>query len=571
MPAITPPGLVPIVIGVTGHRDVPEEDVARLSNAVRGLLDHLKREYPNSPCVLVSSLAEGSDRIAARAAIAAGWELGVALPLPVDAFEEDFSSEASVGDFRELLARAAWVHVCRGSHTRPACYADASAWIANHAQTLVALWDGMSPPKEGGASHTVRICLEGPATPRLTLPDTRPVVQVVTRRQGAYAAIAESLVGSVVRHEPRPAGLSSEGEEERWQTIMRRIDEFNRDARRALQRHPEAIAAQRAQLNEGRPFRDEDVTPEAVSASWLHAVAGQISVNTQQRRDRHFRWLIVAALLAILLEQVYSGPVPRPLLLAAALLCGIISFVLYRRGVKQRLEARYIDYRALAEACRVQHFWQCAGLHACAADYFLRDQRDELEWIRQAVLSTELTSNVATKTEVPRAAAIARVRQCWLEDQRRWLVVGGPARPGGKQCENEALSRRLSRKTSRLMLAGVTTIFIVTVFHALFARALGATGEMLTQVLIVTYGMLFVGAAVTKAVQETKAYEEQARRYRRAGLSMTLACRHLDEAMAAGDIAKAEGVVLDAGREALAENNDWLLVHRQRPVKVPIG
>lgn len=564
------PRLVPIVVGATGHRDIPAEDEALLTASVREVLSVLKRDHPDSPCVLLSSLAEGGDRIAARAALDAGWELGVILPLPVEDFEADFPGEESLAEFRTMLAAASWIHVCGGNQERPHCYTEASAWMARHAQTVIALWDGVSPEVEGGTSHTVSRCLKGPGAARLTLPDTRPVIQVRTRRVSRQGEMPASLVGTLARHEPRPAELPSDGEEERWQTIMRRINEFNRDARAVYARFHDEVESQRRQLNEGRPIEDAAISNAANAASWIHAVAGQISLHTQQRRDRHFRGLIIAAVVAIFLEQVYSGPFPKPALLAMALLSGIISYVLYRRGIRQRLEDRYIDYRALAEACRVQYFWKRAGLGESAGDYLLRDQRDELEWIRQAVLSTELVSTT-TLSGNGRDAALEHARRCWLEDQRVWLVVGNAHRPGGKQFESEGRKTRLQRTTGRLMLAGVSMIFVVTMFHALVAARLGALGDLLTQSMIVTYGMMFVGAAIIKAVQETKAYEEQSQRYRRAGLSMTLACRYFDEAMTSGNLEKAEAILFEAGREALAENTEWLLVHRQRPVKVPIG
>jgi hypothetical protein len=55
------------------------------------------------------------------------------------------------------------------------------------------------------------------------------------------------------------------------------------------------------------------------------------------------------------------------------------------------------------------------------------------------------------------------------------------------------------------------------------------------------------------------------------GLAMGMARRHLDTALAQGDLVAAENVLLGAGRDALAENGDWLLLHRDRPAQVPLG
>src|SRR5260370_266892 len=52
----------PLVIGVTGHRDLREEDREHLKNSVRKVFTELRKQYPSTPFVLLSPLAEGADR-----------------------------------------------------------------------------------------------------------------------------------------------------------------------------------------------------------------------------------------------------------------------------------------------------------------------------------------------------------------------------------------------------------------------------------------------------------------------------------------------------------------------------
>ena len=82
-------GLIPIVVGVTGHRDLRDPDVPPLEDAVRRLLVRLKRDYPSSPLVVVTPLAEGADRLAARVALGLGAELVTPLPLPRAEYEKE--------------------------------------------------------------------------------------------------------------------------------------------------------------------------------------------------------------------------------------------------------------------------------------------------------------------------------------------------------------------------------------------------------------------------------------------------------------------------------------------------
>ena len=48
-------------------------------------------------------------------------------------------------------------------------------------------------------------------------------------------------------------------------------------------------------------------------------------------------------------------------------------------------EAKYQDYRALAEGLRVQFYWSLCGLADDVADHYIPMQRDELDWIGMAI------------------------------------------------------------------------------------------------------------------------------------------------------------------------------------------
>lgn len=82
---------------------------------------------------------------------------------------------------------------------------------------------------------------------------------------------------------------------------------------------------------------------------------------------------------------------------------------------------------------------------------------------------------------------------------------------------------------------------------------------------------MFASAGLIKIHQEVNAFSEHANRYRRMGVAMTVAKQRLESALSNNQLAEAENILLGAGRDALEENGGWLLLHRERPVKVPIG
>src|SRR3989338_6844639 len=85
-------GLVPVVIGVTGHRDIPAADIELLTIATRSALTGIEQSSLHSPHIMLTSLAEGGGRITAKVAIGMGWMVGVVLPAPVELYALDFKT-----------------------------------------------------------------------------------------------------------------------------------------------------------------------------------------------------------------------------------------------------------------------------------------------------------------------------------------------------------------------------------------------------------------------------------------------------------------------------------------------
>ena len=157
--------LVPLVIGVTGHRDLAPAELASLEGRIGELFSELRRRFPNTPLRLLTALAEGADRLAAHAAIAASVELHVVLPMPADDYRRDFGSPESVAEFDELCEQAELLeHLTATSEQiatnqlgsdRDFAYANAGMFISTHCHILLALWDGVFTEQFGGTSQII--------------------------------------------------------------------------------------------------------------------------------------------------------------------------------------------------------------------------------------------------------------------------------------------------------------------------------------------------------------------------------------------------------------------------------
>lgn len=566
MNSVAPTDLVPIVVAVTGHRDIPQDDVGLLSSAISSQLRDIATRHPDSPCLLLSGLAEGADRLVARCALDAGWRVGAVLPLAQLDYEKDFKDGQSVVEFRELLSLSVWIRELDTIPVgRPECYRVLGDWLASHAHVLLALWDGRPGNGPGGTADVIKTFREGLPSDRLILPEAGPVIHVQTRRIRDLTAAAKESPGRVTYLPACPGGLPCEGEEGRWLAVLKRIDQFNSDICRLPKsaRLSEASASKSASLLDWNGSCDTKPHSNVNLARQLFLASDAMSMTAQRERDTLLKGLLAISASAIVLAQVYSGLFSIPILLGLALSLSGIGFAWHFVWAGRHVEQRYLDYRALAEACKVQFFWKIAGIQDCAADFYLREQRDELEWIRQAIQTTELGSMPID--DGPLQSRLKFVRDHWIDDQLRYFS-GDEKRPGGKAAFNRSKDLLWSKRSQQLFVSGMLLTLLTVLFHAYIVDPSNETQGWILKGMIVGYSLIFAAAGLTKVYQQNRAFAEHAKQYQRMGLTLRLARSRLDAALAAGDCASAVSVIKSIGVEALAENGNWLLIHRERPV-----
>lgn len=155
----TPAHPGPIAIGVTGHRryDDPEQVAA----SVASVLDRLLAD--GAPPTVVTSLAEGADRLVAEMVLDRGGTVDVILPLPADDYEQDFAAPESRAQFADLLGRATTISVVEvdtADSGRERAYELAGRAMVERSDVLIALWDGAPPRGRGGTAEIIQYALD---------------------------------------------------------------------------------------------------------------------------------------------------------------------------------------------------------------------------------------------------------------------------------------------------------------------------------------------------------------------------------------------------------------------------
>jgi len=406
MPSNSPiPVAVSLVIAITGHRDLYREDFASIEAEIGKIFKALTGRYPKTPLLLLSGLAEGADRIAVRAANTASIPYMAVLPMREDIFRTDFESEASDSEFIEQLngaVRRIVLPVAEGStleeiaHPGPARdlqYERLGEFLVNYSQILIAIWDKKRTGKKGGTGDVVAMKLgEKRESGRMALSRMNgngagPVHELLARRISTGPEMPPGVKYTVVH----PEGSTAED----YDASYKLLEQYNADVAQNATKFA-AAAKSRSDLFEGAAPAGLTLAMEWVTTlySWADTLAIHFATRSLRLWKAVFAFLAIGGVALTWLHTLDGG---WPTLFAYYACLGL-AFLLARREVKGRRRDRHEDYRALAEALRVQFFWMVAGLPDLAAEKYLRKQAGEMVWIRDAMSECGLYEDVLERT-----------------------------------------------------------------------------------------------------------------------------------------------------------------------------
>ncbi|ARI55303.1 MULTISPECIES: hypothetical protein [Streptomyces] len=135
-------------IGITGHRTIPVRARSHVLAGLRSALAGL-----DGATEVLSSLAVGADQLFADLALARGAKLTAVIPS--GDYEACFDTAADLARYRLLKSRAAQEIRLDFPHSTDEAYYAAGAYIADHCDLLLAVWDGHPARGLGGTGDIV--------------------------------------------------------------------------------------------------------------------------------------------------------------------------------------------------------------------------------------------------------------------------------------------------------------------------------------------------------------------------------------------------------------------------------
>jgi hypothetical protein len=546
-----------LVVGVTGHRDLRDEQLPGLRAQVRDFFLGLRRDYPALPLTLLSPLAAGADQLVTAVARELGVRVVAVLPVPATMYYDDFEDPQARATFDQQLAEAEVMElplrpateadaIAQAGHARDLQYAQAGIFASSHCHILLALWDGEPSGLLGGTAQVVSFHLEGSmpeaidrrqsAAVMLGLDEETLVHHIAAGRRGGepVAGPARWLTSGSQRHphERIPPAFDQ---------VFRRHAEFLADRERYRDDIASAVA---------RDGSDCPIQRQFVAADWL--------ATTYRRRVG--RVLLATYLVTGMMGFAfiaYSDIIAQDLMLYVFLALFAVGVAINAVAQRREWHRKYIDYRALAEGLRVQSYWRRAGIvdssrPSFAHDNFLQKQDVELGWIRNVMRGASVDGMLVPLS--PGRDGLAPVMREW---------IGAPGADGqldyylGTAAKRAVQHRRTELLASICLWTGIGLSLVL----ALFARLLDG---QLQNLLVAAMGLLSLTAAVHEAYAYKKADKELIKQYRFMARIFGAAQRRL--ALCRSDEERRQ-ILRTLGEAALAEHAEWTLMHRERPLE----
>ena len=449
-PVGTAPGDAPLIIGVSGHRDLDPRDTQRLRAAVSEFLEQIRASVPDTEIRVMAGMASGADLLIARTALDLGMGVDAVLPLPLQRYAVDFQADT----FRELEGLLAQPNVrctelslagesetageSADGERREAHYLNLTRTLIRTCHLLLAVWDGEPSVAPGGTADTVLRYLglrsDGRPQDRPILfsdapaeqdPDSRLVYWIPAARRGGSPAASPGM----------PCYLSGLGDDvlQRWASMpgplheqLAEFNTYNREYRRLAARR--GLRAATDSLMSSLPG---DVPLPSGARPWLERIDAQygkadaLALHFQTRSDRLFVFFTMTTFLMGFAYLAYDKFVANRMLLFVYLLVLLSGFGLYLLLNGRHWFGKHLMYRALAETLRAKFYLAVAGADPLvdAGELISLSGINRFHgfgWIAQVL--TGLDRPVDSAGVGAHDACLDGIEEAWIESQRGYFA-----------------------------------------------------------------------------------------------------------------------------------------------------
>ena len=616
--------LIPITLGITGHRDIVEQDLKRASACIEAVITHFRGRFPSTPLLLLSSLAQGADCIAAKVALDADPNvyLQVIYPFELDQYKSTISPEW-IPLFEELHQHERTInsHLINQSQNfltsseKDMAYLKAGEFIATNAHVLFALKNKATTGKIGGTIDIVEYRKRG-CIDLLEVDDSN----IRCAEQGVlYEIRVRRLVDA---NEATPAAIDDKyfitptrGSEENQKEIMEslgilqpsyskililklkgwvrkkhnlvplpsEIDFLNKitknliaDFKTSVKTNPPERNRENEELYQILESEKKGVREtENIYTKHIKAVCDYIASDYQKKYRICLYWIFALSILTGLLHGFEGYFELAPFFENHQYLKYLFAgsaFLVWIFAKNKDYKHVYEKYRAISEALRVQYYWQKAGIQKSPANFFLSTQINDNSWIRGVIRTAWLldypkliqSETLLIKSEI---SDLKEIEHNWIQEQTDYLSI--------KIKDFERKIKQFNRLSNALLGIGVFFLLISNKFVYASLGTIPLSADFFHSIGTTSLIML----ALVKTFVEMNAYEILIKRYE-ASFHIFVQCKKIyaqlvnlsSEQVKLGAInvrCRLQELYQTLGRSVLEETSEWYIVNSRINLKNP--
>jgi hypothetical protein len=609
-------------VGVSGHRGAPKLP-AEAVPAVRARVDEVIAivaataakvaqglDDKTAECVVVSALADGSDRIVAHAGLAARFTLEAVLPFVQAQYAEDFdSTPGSRDEFLALIATSSTVcQLASDPKDRPRGYEAAGIVMLTNCDVLITIWDGEREEGIGGTAQIVdravnssiptiwikptspeQLYLSWPEPGALPLANVRPLDSFrPAKAEDIAQALEEILRPPQVARERAALDDFLAEREQRWNFCMWYPLLVRLVAGRKLRPMSWADLRPRRALADSQAFwapyfakvpADATQRP-AIERALLPAYAAAdhlANFYAQAYRSAYvfnFTFAAVAVMLALLGVFIHEPFIDeqslrlaiKPAVVTIEIVVIVSILATWRHGHLRQWHRRWLDYRRLAECLRQMRILAPTGSSGPIdrpRRALSENEEDWVGWYAWSLWRRLPLPNCII--DVPYAVALCdAVRSTEIADQIRYHERNAE--------RMKQMDERMHRWGRRLFLTTLVVgfLFVLVIFptpvRSWFVDHTFGEALLLSLMTFVTALLPTVGAALAAVHVQgdfaTVAAQSKRTADRLRRLDDVLAAEHPAYARLSDRIEKVSDVMI-------ADLDEWQTVFRTRPLSLP--
>ena len=433
---------IPIILGVTGHRNIKQEDYDNLKSSVMKIFDSLEEKYSSTPIILLTPLADGADRLVAKVALEEKYSnrIKIVIPLPFDEdiYKDTFGKgifkpdndefiKKSIQEYddlkdRILLDKRDFNHIIslefdrkkydnvsddEKRNIRRKQYTKVGEFIAIHSNILIALENPNSDKKKGGAKEIVEKKLSGEyeyfnSENTLIQPEKGLVYRINTPRDGYDLENKYKIMKLFPKKNSfEEVDWNKKEDKENYKIEDAFQDfietKFSKPCLKAIQsKKMNVYRKHHSHLNcinkEIENLKNNSENKELSKLENIRILISSISGKHNDKVKLIEKWILILLTITTLVTAfkfIFANFGQHIITLTYPILV-LIFYILvsYIKKYKSLSE----DTRALSEGLRVQLIWNKLKINESVAFYYSIRNKDELDWIRSTLRTLNIFS-----------------------------------------------------------------------------------------------------------------------------------------------------------------------------------